>query len=460
MAIKNYAESLNRTVKMALDSGEAANMEEAESIFRGYRLVIEVGASVKDSPSLQAALLSAVNAARRAFLGGVYISGSLCFDLLIPWKKCTTVETAVKDLMGEVVRMPPAGHPRIVIGNVEDIRDTGDFAVRATFDGWSGGVIPLNDGRQLPEKQEFPPAGVLAGALAVSEAFQHVRGGNAMAGRRTVGLSLWRPESGASWLDPEHKGPPITHLPAKMWLIGLGHLGQAFLWTLGFLPYARPEEVSLVLQDFDVLSEANDSTSPLTFAPVSTERKTRAMARWCEERGFKTSINERLFAADFTVGVDEPMIGICGVDNAIARSALEDVGFARVIEAGLGKGEHEYLAFQVHTFPGDEKAKSRWSTVSEHLLGPGGGTKPAYEALAREGLDECGIALLAGRTVGACFVGMVASTVMIAELLRMVHGAHAYSLVDGSLRSLHHRGGMINQKWSQPFNPGITDVIM
>ena len=257
-------------------------------------------------------------------------------------------------------------------------------------------------------------------------------------------------------MDHEHKGPALTNLPTKLWLIGLGHLGQAFLWTLGFLPYARPEDLSLVLQDFDVLSEANDSTSPLTFAPVLKERKTRAIARWCEERGFKTVINERLFAADFSVGGDEPMVGICGVDNAIARSALEEVGFTRVIEAGLGKGENEYLSFQVHTFPSDESAKARWTVASGETSGPTGGMKPAYEALAREGLDECGIALLSGRTVGACFVGMVASAVMIAELLRMVHGAHAYALVDGNLRSLRHRGTMTNDRWSTPFNPGIT----
>jgi len=128
---------------------------------------------------------------------------------------------------------------------------------------------------------------VLAGALAVSEAFQHVRGGNPMAGRRTVGLSLWRPEESNSWLDCEEKGPELNCLPAKLWIIGLGHLGQAFLWTLGFLPYSHPENVSLVLQDFDVLSDANDSTSPLTFAPVKKEKKTRAIAKWCEDRGLK-----------------------------------------------------------------------------------------------------------------------------------------------------------------------------
>lgn len=455
MNTHNYAENLSRTVKIAIDSGEAATLEEAESIFRGYHLVIEVGPSVAKSPTLQAALLSAVNAGRRAFLGGVHVSGCAGHKLLIPWRHFTKVEEAVADLRGEIVVKAPVGYPRIIIGDVTGVEGTGDFAVRATFEGWCGGVIPLDDERRLPEKREFTPAGVLAGALAVSEAFQHVRGGNAMAGRRAMGMSLWCPEPGDSWLTRHDIEPELSHLPSKLWLVGLGHLGQAFLWTLGFLPYLNPEDVSLVLQDFDFLSGANDSTSPLTFSPVEKERKTRAMAKWCEERGFKTSVVERLFSGDFQVNVDEPMVAICGVDNAIARSALEDVGFERVIEAGLGKGE-EYLAFQVHTFPCDDNARELWGMASHDNTSKSATEMlPAYKALAEDGLDECGLALLSGRTVGACFVGMVTSTVMVAELLRMIHGGSPYSFIDGSLRSLQHRTAITNSKWV-PCNPGIT----
>ena len=455
----NYEETLSRTVKMAMDSGEAATLQDAQRIFKGYHLSIEVGPSVATSPTQQAILLSAINSGRRAFLGGVSIGGSLGFDLLIPWKRCKSVEEAIVDLRGVVVKKVPCETPRIIIGDVSTPQGIGPFAVRATYDGWVGGVTPVDYGRQLPEKQEFIPAGVLAGALAVSEAFQHVRGGNPMAGRRNVGLSLWHPESDIKWLDRVETGPQINHLPAKLWIIGLGHLGQAFLWVLGFLPYAHPEDVSLVLQDFDVLSDANDSTSPLTFAPVSKEKKARVIAKWCEERGFQTSLNERLFTSDFTVNRDEPAVGICGVDNAMARSALEEVGFTRIIEAGLGKGEQGYLAFQIHTFPGVDNARDRWGKFSADHPASSDDLKPAYEALSREGVDKCGIARLAGRSVGACFVGMVASTLMIAELLRMASGAHAYSLIDGTLRSLTNRTAILNEcQAEKPFNPGVTDI--
>jgi hypothetical protein len=240
-----------------------------------------------------------------------------------------------------------------------------------------------------------------------------------------------------------------------MWILGLGHLGQAFLWTLGLLPYERPEEVQLVLQDFDTLAEANDSTSLLTFPPVPKVMKTRAIGAWCEERGFVSQLFERRFTEDFKIHKDEPTVAICGFDNALARAALEDVGFSRIIEAGLGKNEHEYLSFQIHTFPGPQSAKKKWGDIVTHQVSSVV-ENPAYEALARDGMDKCGITMLAGRTVGASFVGTVAATFMIAEMLKMVHGGPSCAIIDGTLRSLDSVSAIENKQWRSAFNPGIT----
>lgn len=455
--MNNLHESLSRTVKMAMDTGEAATVEEAAKIFHEYRLAVEIGNDVASSPTLQASVLTAVNTACRCFLGGVNVIGEIDVPLLVPWHRCRTLSEAVNDLRGMAVpqsQLPP-DIPKIVVGGDDSVQ-TGEFAIRSTFNGWAGGVSPLSEGVRLPERAEFTPAGVLAGALAVSEAFQYVRGGNPLAGRRNAGFSLWKPSRESSWLDPCNWGPAVDYLPSRIWLIGLGHLGQAFLWTLGFLPYAHPEEVLIVLQDFDLLSEANESTSPLTFAPIMKEKKTRAMARWCENRGFITMINERPFAGDFHINNSEPRLAICGVDNAFARADLEKVGFARVIEAGLGKGEKEYLAFQLHTFPGPQKAVERWRE-DEHLDGAYVRSKPAYVALEGEGMDDCGITTLAGRTVGASFVGVTVSTLLIAELLRMIQGGVANAVIDGTLRSPDRREVVANPQWLEPFNPGTTE---
>ena len=449
-------DELNRTVKLAMDSGEAATPEEARDIFRRYRLCLITGADVASSPSKQAALLTAVNAGRRCFLGGVEVVGCPDAQLLIAWRNCRTIAEAVTDLQGNLTYSIEESLPQIFIGDVQGMEERNEFAVRATFEGWRGGVVPVDDGRRLDERNEFTPAGVLAGALAVSEAFQYVRGRNVQAGRRAVGLSLWQLNAAISWLDDYEIGPRPELLPARLWLIGLGHLGQAYLWTLGFLPYERPGDVQLILQDYDVLVAANDSTSLLTDRRLIGHGKTRAMAGWCEVRGFRTHINERRFAPNFRIDDEEPQVALCGVDNEVARAALEDVGFTQIIEAGLGRGAEEYLAFQIHCFPASCSARQRWragapSQTQSSLL-----DHPAYLSLASEGMDQCGLTMLANRAVGASFVGAFVSTLVVAELLKMVMGKHRYEVIDGTLRSPENFQVFASNMLSAPFNPGVT----
>ena len=64
----------------------------------------------------------------------------------------------------------------------------------------------------------------------------------------------------------------------------------------------------------DALSEAGDLVVGqdgfliLTDDTMIGEKKTRAMAAWAERRGFATSLQERMFAADFNRQADEPAV--------------------------------------------------------------------------------------------------------------------------------------------------------
>lgn len=409
------------------------------------------------SSTLQALVLTAVNTGRRSFIGGVQVAGAVDIPLRVRWRDCRTLGETVADLQGHVVETIEPDIPRLIVGDGQR-ENIGAFAVRATFDGWCGGVVPLSDGRRLPERQECIPAGILAGALGVSEAFQFVRGVNSTAGRREQGLSLWRPDPEVSWLTVIDRGPLLERLPSRLWLIGLGHLGQAYLWTLGFLPYANPDDVELVLQDFDTLVKANDSTSLLTTLPDVGQKKTRAMAMWCTERGFRTVLQERRFADNFHVASDEPQVALCGVDNAFTRASLEDVGFSRIVEAGLGAGTQDLLAFQVHTFPASTSARTRWSRSNKAPATEALVELPAYRALADAGLNECGLTTLAGRTVGAPFVGAATAAVAISEILRMVLGEQRYEVIDANLRILDYRQ-VVQSNTDEPFNPGATAAM-
>jgi len=442
---------LNRLVKMVLDTGEAASLEDAKDLFSRYRLHLSLGADVVHSAPFQAAALTAVNAGRRCFLGGVTVSGPVDAALLVPWCRRQTLGEAIKDLQGQLVHEPPREVPTLLLGDAPR-RECAELSLRATFQGWTAAVAPDELGQRLAELSDFTPVGVLAGALGVSEVFQHLRGSNAAAGRRETGISLWRPED--CYRTAEH-GPTLEQLPSRLWLIGLGHLGQAVLWTLGLLPYEDPGHVELVLQDYDELVEANDSTSLLTTLKQIGRKKTRAMAAWCEERGFRTVLTERRFGGNFKVAPGEPGVAVCGVDNPQARAVLENVGFERVVEAGLGAGPSEYLAFQTHSFPARKSAQQRWHSATQPRSASALLEQPAYGALRQQGLDECGLVQLAERTVGAPFVGAAASAIVVSELVRMAMGAHRYELVDGTLRSPENVTAVAADV-SSPYNPGTA----
>ncbi|MDE2133262.1 MAG: thiamine biosynthesis protein ThiF [Alphaproteobacteria bacterium] len=442
--LEEVADRLNRMVKLALDTGEASSLEEAQRIFAGYRLQIIVGADVAQEPVLQAALLTAVNCAVRTLLGGVTVVGATgALRVLLP--PFGDLEEAIVGLGGRLIRETNPETSTLVIGEVDE-KGLEPLAIRATFNEWCGGVVPVANHERLAETGAFTPAGVLAGALGVSEIFQRLRGGMPMACRRGVGLNLWRPER--DWLRGEF-APALDCLPSAAWLVGLGNLGQAYLWTLGLLPYGG-EGAELVLQDIDVLAPSNLSTSLLTTPERLGRRKTRAMADWAEVRGFKTAIIERGFGADFHIGPREPPVALIGVDNALARQSVEDVGFERVIEAGLGGGLQDFLGIDLHTFPASKPAREVWrdTAVSDIDLG-----QPAYKAMLEQSKDQCGIVRLAGRTVGAPFVGSAAAALVIAELMRLTLGGARYEMISCHLRDLEGRFVVGGNPWSA-FNPG------
>jgi hypothetical protein len=452
MAKHLNADAINRTVKMAIDTGEVPSVEAGYELFRSYRLGVVAGPELATSAAHQAALLTIVNTGRRALLGGVEVSGAVDVPLRVPFVGADRLDQAVRLLGGRVVPITASDKPTLTLGAVSEEPVIGLPALAVTFDGWRGGAIPTTEHRRLGERDAVIPAAVLAGAIGVSEVFQHLRG-NPMAGRRPVGLSLWSPDR-LDW-EEAHDGPASVVLPSRLWLVGLGHLGQAYLWTLGLLPYENPNEVELVLQDFDHLTLANDSTSLLTHPGLVGLRKTRAMAEWAEARGFRTSLIERLFPGGIKVVGDEPRLALGGVDNAQARAAYEDAGFDCVVEAGLGAGPTEYLALRLHTFPASTTARQKWGGARANP------TKaipeaPAYSDLAASGMDACGLVRLATRNVGAPFVGATAAALVIAEVLRRLNGGAATEVIDMTLRDVGNRAVVSATRTPDRFNPGYT----
>ena len=450
-------DTLHRLVKQAMDSGECASVEEAEALFRGYRLHLEIDAADARSVEHQVTLLTAIALAKRVFLGGVTVDAAALVDVprLVPLPLPATLGDAVTAVgASAAAAVAPAGTPTITIGRVPRERRAG-FQVRTTSAGWRGGIVPAHVDANACGAPAMPLASMLSAALAVNEAFFFVRDGAPSAGRRSVGFSLWQP-SEADWLSELPGEPQATFLPSRLWLIGLGHLGQAFLWGLGLLPYPEPGKLSLVLQDGDVVTPSSESTSILTDPSMVGEKKTRAMAAWAARRGFQTTIVERLFDASTKRRQGEPSVALCGIDNPLGRRQLDDGGFDAVVEVGLGRGFHDFRRLRLHTLPGPKKAVELWGPVSETRTGDLT-DRAAYRRLLEVGsLDQCGVTLLAGKAVGAPFVGAVAAALALAEVLRLLHGAPLDQMVDLDLQCAEHRTVVLNPFDFSRLNPGYV----
>jgi hypothetical protein len=446
MTFHTAADTLHRLVKQAIDSGEATSVEEARSLFRRYHLTFFIGPDQVSRVDHQAALLTGVALARRVFLGGVAVEGALDVPLTVPLPLGPTVRHAVLALGGRIRSHPQHDRPLVSIGGDRQARAS-KFHVRTTF---ADAIGVLNDGEAMPL------AAMLAAALAVNEAFLFARRETGAAGRRAVGLSLWKPDRRIDWLGDSGDEPALSLLPERLWLLGLGHLGQAYLWALGLLPYPDASALSLVLQDVDVVTPSTESTSILTDAKLVGQKKTRAMAAWAARRGFTTAIHERLFDGTFRRQETEPGVALCGLDNALGRRALDQAGFEFVVEAGLGRGYQDFRTMRLHTLPGARSAAEIWK------LTPPGETnvdRPAYQKILEEGaLDRCGVTLLAGKAVGAPFVGAVAACLAISEVLRLLNGGPLHQLVDLDLQSIEHRVVVGQQRDFAGLNPGFVMV--
>ena len=454
MKAQILADSLHRLVKHAIDSGAAASVDEAETQFRSYRLRVEIDPATVADQVQQAALLTTVALARRVFLGGVTVVGPTDAPLTLAMPFGRTLGDAVEAL-GANLGDADGETPTIMIGGSVRERRSG-FCVRTAAAGWRGGILPVHSELQPDGEGAMPLSGMLAAGLAVNEAFLFMNGGMPAAGRRAVGLSLWRPDREADWLQSDQSEPTLTYLPSRLWLIGLGHLGQAYLWGLGLLPYQEPADVVLVLQDIDVITESTESTSILTDSAMIGQKKTRAMAAWAERRGFETALHERMFAADFRRQPAEPTVALCGLDNAAGRRALDQVGFDLIVEAGLGRGHRDFRTMRLHVLPGRRAAANIWRQTSEVEKVE---DRPAYAKLMEDGvLDRCGMTLLAGKAVGAPFVGSIAATLVLSEVLRLLHGGLVYQLIDVDLLGLDQRLASRHSHDFGGINPGFTMV--
>lgn len=430
-----------------------------------YQVALRCGADVARSRTLQLAVLTAANIANRCFPGVVKIV--LEPDLenagLLLWPSIEqTFGQALINLLGpDAMISPDSFEPDAPILLFGDVPPT-PRALRVTFDGWIAKVGPAETVNPLPQREYCSLSGVLAGALAIAELFFSFAEISVEATRRTVGLSLWRPDLGID--DPAAVGIQVQFLPRELWALGLGHLGNAYLWSLATLPYADPGAVEISLNDFDRIEPDNADTSLLFDAGDEGTYKTRVCCRWLEARGFRTRLIERRFDSNFRCRDEEPRLALCGFDSNEVRRELATAEFLRVMESGLGGTADNFDTISFHTLPNPRSVAELWPvpTPTEKVA-----QAQQLERMARENpayalLDdnECGRAELAGKSVAVPFVGAAAATIILAEAIRLLHGGPAYTYIKVSLSDLSGRSAPMGRIYGAQDMAGMTYCLV
>lgn len=162
-----------------------------------------------------------------------------------------------------------------------------------------------------------------------------------------------------------------------------------------------------------------------------------------EAIGFKTSIVERHFTENHRLEVSEPTTALFGVDNIPARRVIDSAGFGLVAEAGIGSGYLDFRSIRTHVLPGPKRSTEIWS--SSDAIQQAVELSPVYVRLAEASLDRCGVTQLATRAVATPFVGAFASSLVLAEIVRLLHGGSTYSAMDLQMKSLRHRTVVCSQ---------------
>jgi hypothetical protein len=418
----------SRVSKALTDAGRAASFDDAEARLDAVQIDIVLGADQLRTPAGQAAALTAVATARKCF-GRVSLVSSGDAPLLAPLPLGRTVLTAAQRLGATLANRPTAESSHTILIGASG--RTPGWSLRCWWDRWLTGSRASDEDAIGDSRQAL--AGVFAAALAVRQVFACVLTGRNLL-ERDVTVSLWTP-----WqqVDLGLTGPECFDIPDKLWLLGLGHLGQAFVWNLCFLPSQDGRQA--ILQDDQFIGEENEATSLLVLPDGSNlgQRKTRLAAAWLEACGWNTELIERRHQGDIKLADGDPPYLLAGLDRLDPRLILAKHGFPVMLDAGVGHGPGDFEGIQLRTILNGQPPDGLWCVRQ--------GTKPeqcsqrlldmtAYRELEKH-VGECGKVGFAEASVAVPFVGAATGALVVAQAIRLASLEQAPLLLQMELGS-------------------------
>lgn len=403
------------------------SFEEAETRYANLRLQIRAGTKIRESIALQAALITAVNCGKRAFGGGLSIDIPENIKCLLPWDRECSLNEVVIDLIDKNENKQPCDF--ILNFGIEALNEN---EAEVICNGWQAGVIIPKDKISFNSSPDFVTGGIAAGALGVGLAFLKSSEICPKCLDESTGISLWKPNM--DWLGNEANGPFITKLPSEYWILGLGHLGQAYLWNIGLMPFKNRKDVKLLLHDFDSIEEGNMVAGVLSELIHMGLKKTQVCSEWLQRRGFSPpEINSEKYDHQTKIRKGQPEIGLCGFDNALARIPLLETGFRYIVECALGNEVYDFDKINLHTFPNASKTPFEiWGDLIDGHVELNRNVMDAFKNIT----DQCGVEMIGGKAIATSFVGVFAGALVMSELLRRLHNGIRLEKAVLKIRSL------------------------
>lgn len=411
----------SRVTKALTDAGLAKSFGEAEARLDAVHVCVVLGAAAARTRAGQAAALTAVATAFKCF-GRVTLVLEANPRLLLTFPLGETLSEAAAALGAKVEGRRPASATHTIGVGAEACEDE-IWQVHCWWDRWLAGIC--TEGVQPCGDSRLGLSGVFAAALAVRQVFAWVLRGPSFHARDAT-VSLWAP-----WDGDQAQGPTRFTAPDNLWLVGLGHLGQAYVWNLLTLPFAQPGKV--ILQDDQRLGIENEPTSLLATRPFQPIRKVRLAARWLDAAGWDTQLLERRNRGGERPAAEDPPFLLTGLDDVKPRRTLAGLGFDYMVDGGIGHGPGDFEGIQVRVVPKGSDIDALWGAPEpaksrEPLL-----AREAYKELEQGDAGACGAYALAGASVAVPFVGAATGALAIAQLVRLATGQRGGTLVQMGL---------------------------
>lgn len=402
--------------------------------------------NIKSSISDQISFLTATNIAQRVFGNAKCIVPSDIPNLL-PFKENFFSELIVK--FGgklEEVELPRSNEVKILFG--KECYD--DNCIEAISSGWRGG-INLNNQDRIHFKNITNPISlgpVASASIACYVAFCKVYEFNMSKIEMNTGISLWNLNAGVNWFKDANDGPENLHYPRYIWSLGLGHLGQAYLWTFALLNISRPEAITFLLHDHDEIGVENIGSQVLSFDDDVGKMKTRTCFNFLKNFGYNIRLIEKPYEKSDSSSewLKNFSFLLSGVDNAPTRKNVIPKNLDLYLDGATNGKLSLFDSFtlknvtQINKISGElwKQSKKDLEEVLHYNL---------YKRFEKE--HQCGF--LSNIGISTPFVGLFGSVIIISELLRALNKGLRYSIVSLQMQDLDSIVAIENGRYGTEF---------